>query len=124
MTDDKDKNGIPLDLVRAARREESLRGRVHLCSTRREPLLVDGQVVGFVTPRQVGDAWRHGPIYVAPGFRSRGLVAAYYASHPERICVAFVADSNRSSRSAHVAAGFANWRRGKDGWFMRREAQP
>lgn len=123
MSDDKDQNGIPMALVRAARAEPTLRGRVHLCSTRREPLLWEGQVVGFVTPHQMGDTWRHGPIYVDPAFRNRGALQLYYANHPERTCVAFVADNNTSSRNAHAGAGFVNWRRGKGGWFMRREAR-
>lgn len=116
-----DANGIPLELVRAARLEPSLRGRVHLCSTRREALVCDGAIVGFVTPHEMPTGWRHGPIYVAPGYRKRGLVRAYYDAHPERVCVAFIADGNRSSRAAHVAAGFVDWRRGPRGWFMRRE---
>lgn len=119
---DVDSNGISLSIVRAAMREPGLRGRVILRSKRREPLMCDGSVVGFVTPHQVGDHWRHGPIYVMPGFRRRGLVAAYYAAHPGRVCVAFVANSNRASRLMHTAAGFVDWRRAKAGSFMRREA--
>lgn len=123
MTKDTDDNGIPLAIVRAAMREPGLRGRVILRSKRREPLRADGKVVGFVTPHQVRDHWRHGPIYVLPGYRSRGLVRAYYDAHPDRVCVAFVADDNLSSRRMHVAAGFVDWRRAKDGSFMRREAR-
>lgn len=122
MTRDTDDNGIPLAIVRAAMKEPALAGRVILRSKRREALTADGQVVGFVTPHQVGDHWRHGPIFVLPGYRSRGLVRAYYDAHPERVCVSFVADGNESSRRMHVAAGFVEWRRGKGGSFLRREA--
>jgi GNAT superfamily N-acetyltransferase len=101
--------------------EPGLRGRVFMCSTRREAIVCDDRVVGFVTPRRTKVGWRHGPIYVLPEFRGRGLVAAYYATHPERDCVAFVRDTNKPSRSAHERAGFKNWRRGPGGWFMRRE---
>lgn len=120
---DTDDNGIPLAIVRAAMKEPGLAGRVILRSKRREPLIADGQVVGFVTPHQVGDHWRHGPIFVLPGHRKRGLVHAYYDAHPERTCVAFVADGNAESRRMHVAAGFTDWRRAKSGTFMRREAR-
>lgn len=121
--DDVDSNGIPLAIVRAAMKDPSLRGRVFLISKRREPLRVDGEIVGFMSPHQVGDHWRHGPIFVLRAFRSRGLVQAYYATHPERVCVAFVADGNRASRRMHSAAGFVDWRRAKSGVFMRREAK-
>jgi hypothetical protein len=122
MIGDVDANGIPLAVVRAAMSEPSLRGRVILRSKRRQPLTADGQVVGFVTPRQIGDHWRHGPIFVMPGYRKRGLVRAYYDEHPERVCVAFVARGNEASRRMHIAAGFIDWRRARDGVFMRREA--
>jgi GNAT superfamily N-acetyltransferase len=112
---------VPEEIVRAAMKEPGLRGRVFLCSKRREALVCEGKVVGFVTPHTTPLGWRHGPIFVLPGFRGRGLVEAYYASHPERDCVAFVPDSNRSSRRMHEKAGFKDWRRGAGGWYMRRE---
>lgn len=122
---DSDKSGIPLEIIREAMKEPAIRGRVVLASTQREALRCDGQIVGFVTPRQQRDgAWRHGPIYISPAFRGRGLLAAYYASHPERVCVSFIANGNEESRSAHLAAGFVAWRRHRDGVFMRREARP
>lgn len=114
-------SGVPLELVRDAMRDPALKGRVFLCSKRREPLLADGKVVGFVTPHQTPMGWRHGPIYVAPGYRRRGLVPAYYAAHPERLCIAFVADGNLASRRMHLAAGFVDWKRGSKGQFMKRE---
>lgn len=123
MKVDTDTNGIPLEIVRAAMKDPALAGRVILRSKRREPLVTDGRVVGFVTPHQVGDHWRHGPIYVLPAYRRRGLVRAYYDAHPERTCVAFVPHGNASSRRMHLAAGFTEWRRAKDGVFMRREAR-
>lgn len=113
--------GIPEDLVREAMKDPALRGRVFLVSKRREPLFFEGKVVGFVCPRETADGWRHGPIFVKEGFRGRGLVEAYYASHPERLCVAFVADDNMSSRRMHLRAGFVNWKRHGKGWFMRRD---
>jgi RimJ/RimL family protein N-acetyltransferase len=112
---------VPEELVRAAMAEPALRGRVFLCSTRREALMCDGQVVGFVTPHETAQGWRHGPIFVLPGFRGRGLVEAYYAAHPERPCVAFIPDANKASRRMHERAGFVDWKRGPKGWYMRRE---
>lgn len=89
----------------------------------RDPLYWRNAIVGFVTPVRTGwGYWRHGPIFVLPEFRRRGLVLAYYAEHPERTCVAFVADDNTPSRALHDRSGFRTWRRGNAGWFMRREA--
>jgi len=112
---------VPEEVVRAAMAEPGLRGRVFLCSKRREPLVFEGQIVGFVTPRETPNGWRHGPIFVLPGFRRRGLVDAYYAAHPERLCLAFIPDSNKASRRMHERAGFVNWKRGPKGWYMRRQ---
>ncbi len=112
---------IPEAIVRAARQEPTLRGRVFLCSKRREPLIYEGQIVGFVTPHETTMGWRHGPIFVLPGFRRKGLVQAYYAAHPERLCVAFIPDGNTGSRRMHAAAGFKDWKRGPGGMYMRRE---
>lgn len=112
---------VPEEIVRAAREVPELRSRVFLCSTRREPLTADGKVVGFVTPHETAQGWRHGPIFVLPGYRRRGLVKAYYDSHPERLCVAFIHDGNEASRRMHLAAGFTDWKRGPGGVYMRRE---
>jgi L-amino acid N-acyltransferase YncA len=113
---------IPEEIVRAAMAAPELKGRVFLCSTRREALVCDGKVVGFVTPHETASGWRHGPIYVDPEYRGRGLVEAYYAAHPERDCVAFVRDDNPASLSMHTSAGFELWKRAKDGAFYRRPA--
>lgn len=113
--------GIPVELVREAMRDPAIRGRVFLVSKRRAPLLFEGQVVGFVSPHETKDGWRHGPIFVREGYRGRGLVEAYYKAHPERLCVAFVADDNVSSHRMHLRAGFVSWKRHGKGWFMRRE---
>ena len=114
---------VPAEIVRAAREVPALRGRVFLCSKRREALVCDGKVVGFVTPHQTPQGWRHGPIFVLPGYRGKGLVKAYYDAHPERACVAFIPDGNVASRRVHLAAGFADWKRGPGGTFMRRPAR-
>ncbi len=111
---------VPEEIVRVAMAEPSLRGRVFLCSKRREPLLADGKVVGFVTPHETKMGWRHGPIFVMPGYRRRGLVKAYYDAHPERLCIAFVADGNVASHRVHASAGFEDWKRGPGGTWMRR----
>lgn len=111
---------VPEEVVRAAREVPELRSRVLLCSKRREPLWCDGKVVGFVTPRETKDGWRHGPIFVLPAYRGRGLVVAYYAAHPERTCVAFVPDGNDASRKMHERAGFTAWKRGPKGTYYRR----
>ncbi len=114
---------IPESIVRAAMATPELKSRVFLCSTRREALVCDGNVVGFITPHETASGWRHGPIYVDPEYRGRGLVEAYYAAHPERACVAFIRDDNPASLKTHLAAGFELWKRAKDGAFYRRAAK-
>lgn len=113
---------VPEEIVRAAMKEPTLRGRVILRSTRRHPLICDGKVVGFVTPHETKSGWRIGPIYVAPGYRRRGLVAAYYQAQPGKAFVAFIADGNAASLSAHRAAGFVAWKKARHGQWLRREA--
>lgn len=112
---------IPEEIVRAAMAEPGLRGRVFLCSTRRKPLLVDGEVVGFVTPHETKSGWRAGPIFVMPAFRGRGLVEAFYAANRDRTWVAFVADQNASSLAMHQRAGFRDWKKARGGRWMRLE---
>lgn len=117
-----DANGIPLEIVRAAMAEPVTGGRVYLSSTRREPLTFEGQVVGFVTPHETKQGWRHGPIYVLPKYRGKRIVEAYYAAHLERVCVAFIPEGNVASRKTHERAGFTPWRRHARGVWLRREA--
>jgi hypothetical protein len=105
---------VPEEVVRAAMAEPALKGRVFLCSKRREPLMFDAMETSI--------GWRHGPIFVLHGFRGKKLVQQYYASHPERLCVAFIPDGNTASRRMHTQAGFKYWRRHGKGTFMRREA--
>lgn len=115
---------VPEWIVKQARDEPSLRGRVFLCSKRRVALCADGSVVGFVTPRQTPHGWwRHGPIYVLPEYRQRGLVVDYYAAHPERLCVAFIPHGNEASLRTHERAGFVPWKQHRYGTFYRREPQ-
>lgn len=116
-----DASGIPLAIVRAAMAEPATGARVYLSSTRREPLVHGGEVVGFVTPHETPSGWRHGPIFVLPAFRGKGLVEAYYAAHPERLCVAFIPAAAKASLRMHRRAGFRPWRKHAHGVWLRRE---
>lgn len=115
---------VPEEIVRAAMAEKSLRGRVILSSKRRVPLLHDGECVGFVTPHETKSGWRAGPIYVVPRHRGHGHVEAFYAAHPGREWVAFVATNNRDSLSMHKRAGFVHWKNARDGQWLRRGPTP
>ena len=115
---------IPEQIIRAAMADPLVDdGVVRLADDRREPLWCEGRVVGFVTPRLEGEVWRHGPIYILPGFRRRGLIRAYFTAHPERSCVAFVDYANPGGLRAYIAAGFSKFRRQRYGWFLRRAAK-
>lgn len=112
---------IPEEIVRAARAAYGKDAHlVRLRCPRREALVCDGQVVGFVTPHREKVGWRHGPMFIRPEYRGRGLLEAYYRAHPERECVAFVEDGNVASLKAHTRAGFTFWRRHAHGVFLRR----
>jgi GNAT superfamily N-acetyltransferase len=112
---------IPHEIIRLANATWETRGHARPRDAR-EPLLWSGLIVGFVTPHETSWGWRLGPIFVLPEYRRRGLVLAAYAARRHLPMVAFVADDNPPSRALHLRAGFANWRRGNHGWFMRREA--
>ena len=113
---------IPGSILREANATWETRGLAR-ANGGHEPLYASGVVAGFVTPHETAWGWRHGPIFVLPVYRRRGLVLAYYAAHPERECVAFVADDNEASRALHERAGFVHWRRGNGGTFVRRQAR-
>lgn len=112
---------VPGAILQEANASWEIIGRVR-ADAWREPLRADGAIVGFVSPHETAWGWRHGPMFVLPAYRRRGLVLAYYAAHAERRCVAFVADLNTASRAMHSRAGFVHWRRGNGGAFVRREA--
>lgn len=113
---------VPEEIVRAAMTENALRGRVILSSKRRVPLMHEGECVGFVTPHETKSGWRAGPIYVVPGHRGHHHVEQFYAKHRDRTWVAFVPSGNRASESMHRRAGFAPWKKARDGQWLRREA--
>lgn len=114
---------IPPELLRVANATWETRGNARR-GVHREALIVDGEVVGFITPHETPWGWRLGPIFVLPAFRRRGLVSAAYERFRDRVMVAFVADDNAPSQRLHRRAGFRRWKRGNGGWFVRREASP
>ena len=118
---DTDANGIPMALIREAKKDPLLGPRIILSSTRREPLIWEGEVVGFVTPHDTKSGKRAGPIYVAAGHRKRGLVVKWYNEHPDDTFVAFVPVSNYASLVMHRKAGFKRWKKSKHGDWMKRE---
>lgn len=111
---------IPAEIVRLANATWETRGHAK-ADAYREPLIVDGRVVGFITPHETRWGFRLGPIFVLPEYRRRGLALRAYARFRDRTMVAFVADDNPASRALHERAGFVRWRRGNGGWFLRRE---
>ncbi len=113
---------IPPEVIAAARKEPfiHLRGKD---LPLRQPILFEGQVVGFCHPHDTPNGYRLGPIFVLPGFRGRGLTRAAYAQHADgKLCIAYIHDGNLGSEKAHAAAGFVRWRRGRGGWTWRRTA--
>lgn len=117
-----DHNGIPLSILREAKKDPLIGPRVILRSTRREPLCCGGRVVGFVTPHESPWGSRVGPVFILEGFRSRGLLVSYYAAHPDKAFVAFIPSGRGNSKRAHECAGFVPWRKAKGGEWMRRDA--
>lgn len=110
---------VPDMIVRMAREEPMLRGRVYLCSTRRVPLMHGRACIGFVTPHETPIGWRAGPIYVLPEHRRHGHLRRFYRSHRDRSWVAFVASGNAASLAAHSCSGFTFWKGSRYGQWMK-----
>lgn len=113
---------VPEDIVRAAKADPVLSGRVILSSERRVPLLHGGECVGFVTPHETRSVWRAGPLFVVPQHRGHGHVVAFYNAHRDREWIAFIPDTAPASLAMHKRAGFEPWKAAKRGLWMRREA--
>lgn len=116
-----DSCGIPMALIREAKKDPLIGPRIVLSSKRREPLVWEGEVVGFVTPHDTPSGRRIGPIYVAPGHRKRGLVLRWYNEHPDETFIAFIPVGNYSSLRLHQRAGFRHWKNARNGEWLRRE---
>lgn len=112
---------IPDEMLRAANRCPELRGRVKP-DAHRVAIASGGVVVGFFTPHPCALGWRVGPLWIAPEHRRKGLARLAWDGYRDRVCVAFVADSNGASAALHRSCGFAPWRRGPSGWYWRRDA--
>lgn len=88
----------------------------------REPILCDGEVVGFTTPHlSACGRGRLGPMYVRPEYRGRGLMAEVYRQKSGPM-MAVIEDGNIASERLHRAAGFTRWRRYHSGWYWKRDA--
>jgi L-amino acid N-acyltransferase YncA len=111
---------IPPEMVAAANREHGLKGRVKRGATR-EPIIQDGQVVGFYTPHFAANGrMRVGPIYVAPEFRGRGAATSVY-TEIQGPMMAAIRDDMPDSIRMHERAGFQKWRRFQWGWYWKRD---
>jgi len=124
--------GIPYKLLLEANQEPYLRGYVRPRDKDRVrvPITVDGEIVGFHTPRQSRGSGMHrvGAIYVQPEHRGKGLAAQaireHVAKHGDGI--AFIETSNEPSRKAFLAAGFEEGdyedRWGGGNWFRKKQS--
>lgn len=112
---------IPTEMLRAANREPSIRGRVFLrAEVERVPITCDGAVVGFYCPHLAANGRRRiGPIYVSPDYRGRGLVRAIYRAMDGPMMAAIL-DTDVDSARLHERAGFVKWKRFARGWYWRR----
>lgn len=118
------KQRIPIELLRKANKEHWTRGVVHPNDARikREPILLDGRVVGFYTPhRSACGVLNIGPIYIIPEARGLGLSLAVYAAIDEPM-IACIEDGNTASERLHEKAGFVRWKRYSNGWWWKRDA--
>jgi len=100
---------IPKRLLLEADQDKDVSGYVFPEETRhRIPILSDkGDVVGFMTPRKEGNAWRSGAIYVSKEHRGKGYASDalvnFFSNKSGR---AYIDDSNTSSQGAFRKAGF------------------
>lgn len=83
---------------------------------------VDGMLAGFFCPHPAGRGrTRVGPIYVLPHYRGQRLAEQAYAGLAGTPLVAYVHEDNIASQRLHERCGFARWRRGRGGWYWRRD---
>lgn len=110
---------IPAHVLRAANRDEPIKGRVKASQNRRVPIKADGVTVGFVTPHLGAYGWRLGSIYVLPEYRGRGLAQRAVLSFRWLGLCHFVPNSSPASHAMHKACGFIIWRTTKTGTWYR-----
>lgn len=99
---------VPASVLKAAHDDPAIEGTVLKAGgAYRAPIYDGDEIVGFFTPRQEGEHWRLGPIYVQPESRGRGLAAAAVRSFMQgRVGRAEIDADNTSSQRLFEAAGF------------------
>jgi GNAT superfamily N-acetyltransferase len=110
---------IPTEVLQLARKDRWLKGYVK-ADAHREPVLLDGVVVGFYTPHiDRNGCLQLGPVFVLPEHRGKGLVTAIYRAAPEPL-VACVEIGNVESERMVERAGLRRWRRYQRVWHWRK----
>ncbi len=107
---------IPSDVLQAAQDDPAIEGTVLKAGgAYRAPIYSDDDVVGFFTPRQEGEVWRLGPVFVMPAHRGKGLASSAVRDFMEgRKGRAEIDEDNEASQRLFEAAGFMH--DGSGGW--------
>lgn len=100
---------VPDDLLEQAENDPRLSGVVLSRKGQQKSITLNGEVIGFLTPRKERDgSWRTGAIYIVPDHRSKGYasrVITMFFSDKEK-GYALIEEDNYSSQKAFSKAGF------------------
>ena len=100
---------VPDELLERAENDPRLTGVVLSRKGQQKSITLNGEVIGFLTPRKERDgSWRTGAIYVVPEHRSKGYasrVITVFFSDKEK-GYALIEEDNYSSQRAFAKAGF------------------
>ena len=100
---------IPKRLLLEADQDKEVSGYVYPDQDRyRVPITSEeGNIVGFMTPRQENGRWRTGAIYVDPEHRNKGYASrAITDFFADKAGMAYIDDGNEASKQAFRKAGF------------------
>lgn len=112
---------IPSHILNNADTDEFLSGIVNPSEKKdRLGIIIDNELVGFLTPRLDKGYWRTGAIYIKPEYRGKGYggmaVEKFFSDKPNGF--AFIDPRNISSRKSFERAGLKaikKWTDPKDG---------
>lgn len=100
---------VPNQMLELAEKDPRLTGVVLSRKGQQKSITLNGEVIGFLTPRKERDgSWRTGAIYVVPEHRSKGyasrIITAFFSDKEKGY--ALIEEDNYSSQKAFSKAGF------------------
>jgi superfamily II DNA or RNA helicase/RimJ/RimL family protein N-acetyltransferase len=101
---------VPDEVLQAAQDDPAIKGTVLKAGgAYRAPIYADDDIVGFFTPRQEGEVWRLGPVFVMPSSRGKGLASSAVREFMDgRKGRAEIDGDNGASQRLFEASGFVH----------------